>query len=115
MACSKQWMRRSMVRGNAPPRVSVLSDPEMVRNFGWAPVVAAALQTAQLEPREPFWATMELQLRSGISEVLLGEKTAKQALDGVRSRLAAHPAPRRDGTMSLNPPPLAGEGCGLRV
>ena len=35
------------------------------------------------EPREPFWPAMELQLRSGISAVLQGEKTAKAALDAV--------------------------------
>ena len=28
MACSKQWMLRSMERGNAPPRGSVLRDPD---------------------------------------------------------------------------------------
>ena len=30
MACSKEWMRRSVVRGNAPPRVSVLNHPEVL-------------------------------------------------------------------------------------
>ena len=44
---------------------------------------AESLKTAVLEPREPFWPSMELQLRSGISAVLLGQKTAKVALDGV--------------------------------
>lgn len=82
-AASKQWMRRSLERGNAPPRTSVLTDPAVLDRFGWAPVLARALRTAQLEPREPFWPTMELQLRSGISAVLLGQKTAKAALDGV--------------------------------
>jgi len=83
MACSKQWMQRSMLRGNAPPRVSVLNDPEMVQKFGWAPVAAAALPTALLDPRDAIWATLELQLRSGLSQVLLGQKNAKEALDGV--------------------------------
>ena len=83
MACSNEWMRRSMLRGNAPPRLSVLNDPEMVEKFGWAPVAAAALPTALLDPREAIWATLELQLRSGLSQVLLGQKSAKDALDGV--------------------------------
>jgi multiple sugar transport system substrate-binding protein len=85
MATSKEWMRRSLERGNAPPRTSVLNDPTVLDRFGWAPVLAQALQNAQLEPREPFWPSMELQLRSGISSVLLGQKTAKAALDGVAS------------------------------
>ncbi len=82
-ATSKKWMRRSMERGNAPPRTSVLDDPAVLERFGWAPVLAQALKTARLEPRTPFWPAMELQLRNGISQVLLGEKTAKVALDGV--------------------------------
>jgi multiple sugar transport system substrate-binding protein len=82
-ATSKQWMQRSLERGNAPPRTSVLNNPAVLDRFGWAPVLAQALKSAQLEPREPFWPTMELQLRSGISSVLLGQKTAKAALDAV--------------------------------
>jgi ABC-type glycerol-3-phosphate transport system substrate-binding protein len=85
LACSKLWMQRSMLRGNAPPRVSVLNDPAMAAKFGWAPVAAAAFPTALLDPRDAMWATLELQLRAGISEVLLGQKTAKVALDGVAS------------------------------
>lgn len=82
-ATSKQWLRRSIERGNAPPRTSVLTDPSVLDRFGWAPVMAESLKTARLEPREPFWPSLELQLRSGISAVLLGQKTAKVALDGV--------------------------------
>ncbi len=85
MACSKDWMRRSVVRGNAPPRVSVLNHPDVMADYGWAPVLAEAMKTATLEPREPIWPTLELELRSGISAVLTGQQTAKQALDGVAS------------------------------
>jgi multiple sugar transport system substrate-binding protein len=85
MACSKEWMRRSVVRGNAPPRVSVLNHPEVMAGYGWAPVLAEAMQTATLEPREPIWPTMELALRSGISAVLTGQSNAKDALDAVAS------------------------------
>jgi ABC-type glycerol-3-phosphate transport system substrate-binding protein len=83
MATSKEWMRRSIERGNAPPRVSVLNQPDVRQRFGWAPVLAEAMQTATLEPRDAIWPTLELQLRSGISQVLLGQQTAKQALDTV--------------------------------
>ena len=82
-ATSKKWLQRSLERGNAPPRTSVLTNPAALEQFGWAPVMAESLKTAQLEPREPFWPALELQLRSGISAVLLGQKTAKVALDGV--------------------------------
>jgi multiple sugar transport system substrate-binding protein len=83
MATSKEWIRRSLERGNAPPRVSVLNQPDIQQRFGWAPALAAAMQTATLEPRDAIWPTLELQLRSGISAVLLGQQTAKQALDMV--------------------------------
>ena len=83
MACSKQWMQRSLERGNAPPRVSVLNQPTVAERFGWAPVLAQAMKTAKLEPRDAVWPGMDLQLRSAISSVLLGEKSAKVALDGV--------------------------------
>jgi multiple sugar transport system substrate-binding protein len=84
-ACSKDWMRRSVVRGNAPPRVSVLNHPDVMASYGWAPVLAEAMQTATLEPREPIWPTTELALRSGISAVLTGQNNAKDALDAVAS------------------------------
>ncbi len=84
-ACSKDWMRRSVVRGNAPPRVSVLKHPDVIRDYGWAPVLAEAMQTATLEPRDAIWPTMELSLRTAISSVLSGQNTAKPALDAVAS------------------------------
>src|SRR5215468_5281852 len=34
-------------------------------------------------PAHPAWTTLELTLRTGISETLQGQKTAKQALDAV--------------------------------
>jgi multiple sugar transport system substrate-binding protein len=83
LACSKRWMQRSLERGNAPPRVSVLNTPAVAERFGWAPVLARTMRTAMLEPRDPIWPSMELRLREAISAVLLGEKSAKVALDGV--------------------------------
>jgi len=85
MAASKRWLRRSMERGNSPPRISVLTDPSVRERHGWAPVMAESLKTAQLAPRDPVWPGLELPLRGAISAVLLGEKKAKQALDQVAS------------------------------
>src|SRR4029077_4839334 len=68
MACSKEWMQRSMLRGNAPRGVSELSDPEVGQHFVWGTVPAAALPTALLDPRDAIWATLKLQLRSGLSQ-----------------------------------------------
>ena len=77
-------MRRSVERGNAPPRVSVLNDPEVTAAYGWAPVLAEAMKTAKLEPREPIWPTMELSLRSGISSVLLDRRRLRWLWTGWR-------------------------------
>jgi multiple sugar transport system substrate-binding protein len=83
MACSRQWHLRSMERGGAPPRGTVLRDTDMVAKLGWPPVAAAAIETGIPTPAHPAWDTLELALRSSVSEALLGQKTAKQALDGV--------------------------------
>jgi multiple sugar transport system substrate-binding protein len=83
MACSKDWMKRSMVRGNAPPRGSVLRDPEMVSSIGWPPTAAAAIETGFPTPAQPVWSTLQLSLRTGLSQAILGQKTPKQALDDV--------------------------------
>ena len=83
MACSKQWMTRSLERGNAPPRVSVLNEPSVAARFGWAPAFAESLKTAKMEPRDAAWPGMDLRLRVAISSVLLGQKPAKVALDEV--------------------------------
>jgi ABC-type glycerol-3-phosphate transport system substrate-binding protein len=83
MACSKKWMLRSAERGNAPPRGSVLRDPSMVTTLGWPPVAAEAIETGIPTPAHPAWDTLELSLRAGLSEALLGQKTAKEALDEV--------------------------------
>lgn len=83
MACSKQWQLRSMERGNAPPRGSVLNDPAMAEKLGWPPTAARAIETGFPTPAHPTWSTLELALRTGVSETLQGQKTAKQALDAV--------------------------------
>ena len=83
MACSKKWQLRSMERGNAPPRGSVLNDPAMAEKLGWPPTAARAIETGVPTPAHPVWTTLGLTLNTGISEALQGQKTAKQALDSV--------------------------------
>ncbi len=83
MACSKKYMRQSMIRGNAPPRGSVLRDPEMVKLIGWPDVAAKAIETGVPSPADPVFQALEVSLRSGLSQTLLSQKTPKEALDGV--------------------------------
>jgi ABC-type glycerol-3-phosphate transport system substrate-binding protein len=83
MACSKDAMLRSMESGNAPPRGSSLRNPAMVAKLGWPAAAAEAIDTGIPISSHPAWDGLELSLRTGVSEALLGQKTAKQALDGV--------------------------------
>jgi multiple sugar transport system substrate-binding protein len=83
MACSKKYMRQSMIRGNAPPRGSVLRDPEMVKLIGWTEVAAKAIETGVPTPAQPIFPTLGLSLRAGLSQALIGEKTPKKALDDI--------------------------------
>ena len=83
MACGKDAMLRSMEAGNAPPRGSSLRDPAMVAKLGWPAVAAEAIETGIPAVAHPAWDGLELALRVGVSQTLLGEKPAKQALDDV--------------------------------
>jgi ABC-type glycerol-3-phosphate transport system substrate-binding protein len=83
MVCDKKWMRRSMIRGNAPPRGSVLRDPGMIELIGWPSVAAKAIETGIPTPAQPIVPTLGLSLRAGLNEALLEQKTPKQALDDV--------------------------------
>lgn len=81
MATSKDWMRRSMERGNAPARGSVLRDPDLAATVGWPPIAAQAIETGIPTPAHPAWNTLEIGLRTAVSATLLGQKPAKAALD----------------------------------
>ncbi len=83
LATNKRWMLRSMERGNAPPRKSVLMDEAMRAKYGWAPVAAKALENAEALPNDPLWPAFDSRMRIGISQALLGQTTAKQAMDTV--------------------------------
>ena len=81
MCCSREWQKRAMIRGNAPPLRSVLEDPEMVERSAGRRWPRRRSRPAFPTPGHPVWDTLEVQLRSAISQTLHGQKTAKQALD----------------------------------
>lgn len=82
---SREWSKRSMEKGNASSRLSVLNDPEVMETYKWASVAAEQLKTARANPRDPNWGALEAQLRAGLSRAYLGEASAKVALDEVAS------------------------------
>ena len=82
-ACSKEWMRRSVVRGNAPPRVSVLNHPDVQEQL-WLGAGAGRGD----EDRDAGAARADLA-DDGIGAAqrhlagAAGQKNAKEALDAV--------------------------------
>jgi multiple sugar transport system substrate-binding protein len=66
-----------------PPRGSVLNDPAVTEKLGWPPTAARAIETRRPNPAHPVWTTLELTLRTGISEALQDQKRAKEVLDAV--------------------------------
>ncbi|MDL2401864.1 ABC transporter substrate-binding protein [Rhizobium mayense] len=80
---SREWAKRSMEKGNASARLSVLTDPEVIETYGWTGVMAEQLKTAQANPRDAFWGAVEAQLRAGLSKTLLGQASPKAAMDEV--------------------------------
>ena len=104
-------MQRSMLRGNAPPRVSVLNDPEMVQNVSAGRrSPPQALQTALLDPRDrdlgDARAAAAQRPVAGAARTEDGEGGA-----GRRGRrLAAQPAPGGDRPMIRRRQSAAGGG-----
>ena len=96
MCCSREWQKRAMIRGNAPPLRSVLEDPEMVERIGWPPVAAQAIETGFPTPGHPVWDTLEVQLRSAISQTLAWPDDSEGGARRNGHRMAAQPASRRD-------------------
>ena len=88
MITSREWSKRSMEKGNCPPRISVLNDPDVGVHYHWAPAAATALQTAELDPQDPLWGALQLPLRAGLSRVATGQSPAREAMDGVASNWA---------------------------
>ena len=83
MVAGKEWALRSLAKGNCPAHLSALNDPEIAKQFGWAPAGATALETAVTDPQDPIWGSLELALRTGLSRVLLGQSEPQAALDAV--------------------------------
>ena len=83
MATTKAAMKGTTKDGNAPPRTSVLTDPEVVANYGWMEAFAEQAKTAVNfpVPSDPIFTTVDQQLRPHMSRVLLGQSTAQEALD----------------------------------
>ncbi len=83
MATTKAAMKSTTKDGNAPPRFSVLNDPDVVALYGWAPAFSEQAKTAIdfPNPADPIFTTVDQQIRPHMSRVLLGQSTAQEAMD----------------------------------
>lgn len=83
MSTTKAAMKSTTKDGNAPPRFSVLNDPDVVARYGWAPAFSEQAKTAVdfPVPSDPIFTTVDQQIRPHMSRVLLGQSTAQEAMD----------------------------------
>ncbi|CAH1651512.1 ABC transporter substrate-binding protein [Chelatococcus asaccharovorans] len=83
MATSKAAMKSTTRDGNAPPRNSVLNDPDVVKALGWAPAFSEMAKVSIAFPTadDPVFTVCDQQIRPHISRVLLGQATAQEAMD----------------------------------
>ena len=127
-ACSKEWMQRSVVRGNAPPRVSVLKNPEVQEQL-WLGAGAgrgdadrdAGAARADLAHDGVGAAQRHLVGADGAEERQgcagcggdrLAARAAAGGVEGVSPAPPLHPLPQGEGEQCTGnpPPPLAGGG-----
>jgi ABC-type glycerol-3-phosphate transport system substrate-binding protein len=82
-ATSVAAMKSTTFDGNAPPRTSVLNDPEVVSRLAWAPAFAEQAKSAIAFPTadDPVFTTCDQQIRPHVSRVLLGQQSAQDALN----------------------------------
>ena len=78
-------MRRSMIRGNAPPRGSVLRDPEMVEIDRLDRRRREGDRDRRADARATDLSNAGLVAARRVVAGLLGQKTPKQAMDDVAS------------------------------
>jgi len=67
--------------GMVPCRHSSYLDPEVQKISFFYPATLAALEISNYRPRIPEWEEMNSKMMLAISQALVGEKTAKEALD----------------------------------
>ncbi len=83
MATSKAALKSTTKDGNAPPRNSVLNDPDVVAALQWAPAFSEMAKRSVAFPTadDPIYSTCDQQIRPHMSRVLLGQSTAQEAMD----------------------------------
>ena len=88
-ATSAEQMKVSAPRGNPPTRLSVFSDPELLRKYRAYPVQLESLRRSRPRSRTPLWNEIENTFGIYLSKANAGELTAEEALERANTEIAA--------------------------
>ncbi|MFV0373612.1 extracellular solute-binding protein [Microbacterium sp.] len=88
-AMSADVQKEIGLRGGVPATVSAFEDPELVAAFPSWPQQLASLENALARPRNAQWPQMLDQLMLQVSNALVGDATAQQALDDAQDEITS--------------------------
>jgi multiple sugar transport system substrate-binding protein len=88
-ATEKDEMVRAALRGNPPPRRSVLQDPAVQQKYPFFPEQLESLTRARARPRTPHWREIERVLGDCLSALYDNAVTEDEAWERVKQGLDA--------------------------
>lgn len=83
----KEWLRND----GAPIRRSTMTDPEIVKQFPWMPLLLTSFEKGDgdYRPRIPQYSMIEDALGTHVNAFLVGQETAEQALEAAQKQIEA--------------------------
>lgn len=84
----KEWLRND----GAPIRRSTMTDPEIVKEFPWMPLLLTSFEKGDgnYRPRIPQYSIIEDALGTHVNAFLVGQETAEQALEAAQKQIEAN-------------------------
>jgi multiple sugar transport system substrate-binding protein len=84
----KEWLRND----GAPIRRSTMTDPEIVKQFPWMPLLLTSFEKGDgdYRPRIPQYSMIEDALGTHVNAFLVGQETAEQALEAAQKQIEAN-------------------------
>ncbi len=87
---SPDVQKYNLVQGtNAPIISSLYTDPTLVKQFPYLPVLLKSIQTAVARPVTPFYPAVTEAIETNVYAALQGQKTAQQALTDLQAAITA--------------------------
>jgi len=84
----KEWLRND----GAPIRRSTMTDPGIVKQFPWMPLLLTSFEKGDgdYRPRIPQYSMIEDALGTHVNAFLVGQETAEQALEAAQKQIEAN-------------------------